>query len=178
MVFLVFERTIGCMDKTWLTTGETASLLGVSRQHVVDMCERGDLAFTRSGTHRRIRRSDVQNLISPPLTREEEKSLWLHRALLGPLMQDPQHVIATARKNIVDWMPHQRADSMATRYLGQWERVIDGGVDSIATVFTGQSEEHRELRQNSPFAGALSDTERRRVLASFREHWDREHAAA
>lgn len=66
------------MVKDWLTTSETASMLGVSRQHVVNLCDRGELSFSRAGTHRRIRRSDVQQLLEPQLTREQEKSLWLH----------------------------------------------------------------------------------------------------
>lgn len=74
----------------WLTTGETATMLGVSRQHVVDLCDRGELPCTRAGTHRRIRRSDVERMITPLLTREQEKSLWLHRALLGHLMIEPR----------------------------------------------------------------------------------------
>ena len=72
------------MRNEWLTTGEAASMLGVSRQHVVDLCDRGELSFSRAGTHRRIRRSDAQRMLEPQLTREQEKSLWLHRALLGP----------------------------------------------------------------------------------------------
>lgn len=43
----------------WLSTGDVAEILGVSRQHVVDLCDRGDLPCTRFGSHRRIRRSDL-----------------------------------------------------------------------------------------------------------------------
>lgn len=67
---------------------------------------------------------------------------------------------------------------MATSYLQRWEQVIEGGVDSVVPVLVGTDEVSSELRQNSPFAGVLSDIERRQVLRSFREHWDGEHAAA
>ncbi|HLS33917.1 MAG TPA: helix-turn-helix domain-containing protein [Brevibacterium sp.] len=166
------------MNKDWLTTGETAVMLGVSRQHVVDLCDRGELPFSRAGSHRRIRRSDVQQLLEPPLTREQEKSLWLHRALLGPLMIDPTAVLDHARKNITAWLPQHRADGMVVRYLEQWLQILDGGVDDVAEVLVGSDERSSELRQNSPFAGVLSDEDRRRILASFREHWDQEHPAA
>ncbi len=43
-----------------LTTGEAAALLNSSRQHVVDLCERGELPFTTVRTHRRVRRADVE----------------------------------------------------------------------------------------------------------------------
>ena len=166
------------MRNDWLTTGETASMLGVSRQHVVDLCERGRLSFTRAGTHRRIHRSDVQQLLEPQLTREQEKSLWLHRALLGPLMIDPTRVLERARENVQRWLPENRADGMTARYLAQWQEILDGGVDDVVDVLVGTDERSSELRQNTPFAGVLSDEDRRRVLASFREHWEQEHPAA
>lgn len=162
----------------WLTTGETATMLGVSRQHVVDLCDRGELPCTRAGTHRRIRRSDVERMITPLLTREQEKSLWLHRALLGHLMIEPASVLDTARSNLSSWKSIHREDGMATSYLQRWEQVIEGGVDSVVPVLVGTDEVSSELRQNSPFAGVLSDIERRQVLRSFREHWDGEHTAA
>lgn len=165
------------MSEDWLTTGEAAKLLGVSRQHVVDLCDRGAVSFAKPGSHRRLRRSDVQRLAASELTQEQEKSLWLHRALLGPLTLDPARVLQVAKQNIARWKPRHRADGMAMHYLQRWEEIIDSGVDAVAEVFTSQDRGSSELRQNTPFAGVLSDDERRQVLKSFREHRQREHAA-
>lgn len=82
------------------------------------------------------------------------------------------------RPKVVGWKIVHRDDSMAAHYLKQWEQTIDGGVDDVVTVLTGTDELSGELRQNSPFAGVLSEVERRQALRSFREHWDHEHTDA
>jgi excisionase family DNA binding protein len=37
-----------------LSTGEAAKILNSSRQHVIDLCDRGELPFVTIGTHRRV----------------------------------------------------------------------------------------------------------------------------
>lgn len=159
----------------WLSTGDVAEILGVSRQHVVDLCDRGDLPCTRFGSHRRIRKSDLTELASPRLTHAQEKSLWLHQAVLGALMANPDEVLKTAKDNITRWKKAHRPDGMSVRYLEQWERAIDRGVHDVVRIMVGTDERSSELRQNSPFAGVLSERQRTRVLQSFKQHWHRTH---
>jgi excisionase family DNA binding protein len=174
LCFLCLSQTIEVVE-TMLKTSAVAHMLGVSRQHVVDMCDRGELRCVRVGTHRRIPHSEVDRLIGSDLRREEEQSLWLHYALLAPLLTEPEIVIAKARENLLRWSKKHRRDGMAIRYLAKWERVLDDGLDEIIHALTSPSQEARELRQNSPFAGVLADATRQRVLKTFKRHWAQRH---
>jgi excisionase family DNA binding protein len=177
-VFLVFARDNGAMGKSdLLTTGEVARLLGVSRQHVVDLCDRGELSCVRVGSHRRVPSSEVDRARGA-LTRDQERALWLHQALLGELLARPDEALGTARGNIERWLSAHRRDGATAGYLAEWSRIIDSGPDAVADALTSRSPEACELRQNSPFAGVLPDDLRARVLRSFNRHWSRDHAAA
>ena len=163
------------MHPALLTTGTAARLLGVSRQHVVNLCERGLLTHVRVGAHRRIPADEISRLLNQEPTREQEKALWLHRALMGKLALDPGRVLAKGRENIARWRPQHREDGVAVRYLNQWEQLIDEGVDAVAEMMALRTEAADELRQNSPFSGILSSEERRQALETFREHWAKTH---
>ncbi|NPC98739.1 helix-turn-helix domain-containing protein [Nocardioides sp. zg-DK7169] len=158
-----------------LRTGEVAQILGSSRQHVVDLCDSGRIRSVRVGSHRRIPRSELERVKRSPLTREQEKSLWLHRALVTPLVLDPESVISKARANIERWRETQRHDGMTARWLSLWEEVLDSGVDTVIDRVTSPDPEACELRANSPFAGALSEEVRTQTLRSFKRHWRDEH---
>nr|BFE64543.1 helix-turn-helix domain-containing protein [Dactylosporangium thailandense] len=149
-----------------LTTTQAAVLLHCSRQHVVDLCDSGTLPFVRAGTHRRIRRDDVERLLRPPFRREVEKSLWLHRAVAGKLVAHPVRGMALAYRNLA----HRRevhSDGSADTWFDAWERLLDEGVDAVVDMITARTELAAEFRQNTPFAGLLTDRERLKVLAAF-----------
>jgi excisionase family DNA binding protein len=178
VVFLVIKRDNCFMNNNdLLKTGDVGRMLGVSRQHVVDLCDRGEISFVRVGAHRRIPRSEISRL-KGALSREQERSLWLHQALLGQLLVSPDEVLTKARHNLDRWRSVHRPDGMTRRYLDEWSEVLNSGVDAVVETLTSRTPESCELRQNSPFAGVLPDNTREQVLRSFNHHWSREHAAA
>ncbi len=163
-----FERVNAAETDDLLTTGEAAALLNSSRQHVVDLCDRGELPFTSVGTHRRVRRRDIELLKARTLrpTRDQRRSLRLAYAVAGRIASDPVGARRLARFNL----RHMRASSrgQARRWLDEWSKLIDGPIDELLANLVSPSPKGRELRQNTPFAGLLSEQEREAVLASWR----------
>ena len=151
-------------------------LLRSSRQHVVDMCERGLLPYVKVGSHRRLRRPDVEAVLRPELTRDQLKALWLHRAVAGRLVQDPDAVLAKATVNL-ERLRRVHPDGMAAMWLDRWGMVLDTGIEAVLDTLASRAPEAIELRQNSPFAGVLSEAERQAVLAAFAGFWRSRHAA-
>ena len=159
----------GAESDELLTTGEAAKLLNSSRQHIVDLCERGELPFTTVGTHRRIRRGDLELVRdrSNRLTRDQRRSLWIAYATAGKIVLAPETAIQLARKNIEHLKKSSRGQ--AKRWLSEWESLLNGPIEDVVAALVSPSPWSRELRQNNPFAGLLGPTERRRVLDAWRE---------
>ena len=159
-----------------ISTGEAARLLGVSRQHVVDLCDRGRLACERTPVHRRVRRDAVDAMRKlRQLTREEMRSLWLNRAVAARVAQDPAGVLSRARSNLSRF-ERIHEGSTVTTWLERWRRVLDAGPESVMEVLTSTAPEAVELRQNSPLIGVLPEHERQAVLDSFAAYWQRSTA--
>ncbi|WP_435830998.1 helix-turn-helix domain-containing protein [Polymorphospora rubra] len=128
------------------------------------------------GAHRRLRRADIEAVLRPEPTRDQLKALWLHRAVAGRLVSDPEAVMAKAAHNLRRLrMVHP--DGMAARWLDRWEAVLGAGAEAVLEVLTSGTPDSVELRQNSPFAGVLTETERTAVLAAFRQQWANRRAA-
>jgi excisionase family DNA binding protein len=150
-----------------LTTGEAAGILGASRQHVVDLCDRGDLPFVTTGSHRRIRRADVEALRARTgrVTRDQRRSLWLGYAVAGKFVADPVGMRRRALRNL-EHLERVHSGGASRRWLAEWKRLLAGPADDILDALTSRTPRSRELRQNSPFAGVLSEEERARILSA------------
>lgn len=159
-------------DRDLLTTGQVATLLGTTPRHVVNLCLRGELPYTLAGTHRRIRRADALALAGRPaanqggpLTDDQLRSLWLHRAAAALIARDPAGTLAQARATTERLLA---GEPDGAGWLRQWLSLIDRGPEAVMRAMTSIDPIARELRQNSPFVGLLPDDERRAILDAFR----------
>lgn len=159
------------MNTELLTTGEAARRLGSSRQHVVDLCFRGDIEFVWVGKHRRVPAAEVDRLTAVhTYDRDAMRSLWLHRAVLGHLVRDPEGVLAGARAVLAQRLAAADYPGSPRAYYERWGAVLERGVEATARMLTDLTEEAAALRSSSPFVGVLSADERAEVLAAFRRH--------
>jgi hypothetical protein len=56
------------------------------------------------------------------------------------------------------------AGRLDPRYAEEWEMILRRPLDEIRQAIVDDSPRARDLRQNSPFAGMLSEAERRQLL--------------
>jgi len=159
-----------------LTTGEAARVLNSSRQHIVDLCNAGDLPYETVGTHRRVLRADVEAIRNRTLrmTRDQRRSRWLAFAIAGRIVQDPEGVRSLAHVNVQRMREHARGQSVV--WLDEWERLLSGPTARLLDELTSYSPVSRDLRQSSPFAGVLTDAERQEVLSAWRSDEERRSA--
>lgn len=100
----------------------------------------------------------------PSLTREERRSLALHRAISERLVDSPEEVLDKARRNLsVMWDRHPHSRGV----LAEWREILRWPVARIAAMLVDPSPEARELRKVTPFAGVLDPRTRAEVYRRF-----------
>lgn len=165
--------TMTPVETDLLTTGEVAKLLGVTTQHVRNLCDRGLLPYVHVGSHRRVHRSDFEALQSRQeggLLREQVRTLWLHQAIAGKLVSNPERVLKIARRNLRKLRDTHPTGSI-TRQFDEWDRLLNGSFVELLNTLTSTAPHAIELRQNTPFAGVLTENERTQVLNAFRSRY-------
>lgn len=92
----------------------------------------------------------------------ELRSLAYHRAL-APRLRRP--MVDEAQRKLRRWRGEGRIDP---RYVQGWEEIFALPMGEIRRAITADDERGRDLRQNSPLAGLLSEPERRKILEEVR----------
>jgi hypothetical protein len=94
--------------------------------------------------------------------RAERRSLAYHRVVAKRLRRS---MADEALRVVWTWREHGR---IADRYADEWEELLRRPVPEIARAISEDTQRGRDLRQNSPFAGVLSEAERRRINEEIR----------
>ncbi len=100
----------------------------------------------------------------------KERSIAYHGAIAERLQRQPE-VLANARQRVQTWLS---AGPEAPFYARRWAEILAGDLPSIAEFLTERSELAEELRQSSPFAGALNPQERWILWRETRERLERQ----
>jgi hypothetical protein len=137
-------------------TGDSPQIRVRVPSHLRDLAE--DRARREHTTVSEIARAALERALRPQ-RREERVQIELHRALLSKLISDPERVRDLARRNITRSRSMVRGDQ-AREWLDEWQALVDGTPERLVEVFLGEDEYSIDLRQVSPFAGALTEEER------------------
>ncbi len=86
--------------------------------------------------------------------RLDRVSLELARAIAGELASRPEWV-ELARGNVARWASDVGGSARVRPALERWRALLDRPVEEICRAMTDPGEAGQDLRQNSPFAGAL-----------------------
>lgn len=94
--------------------------------------------------------------------RAELRSLAYHRALAPRLRR---RSLEEAARKVRLWQGQGRINS---HYADLWLELLAKPVHEVRKVISADNQLGRDLRQSSPFAGTLSEPERRRILEAVR----------
>lgn len=94
-----------------------------------------------------------------PRRRSDDLHSLLYHRLVARTLDEKE--VRNARRRLRRWRDHGR---IHPQWADEWDRLLALPPRRIARLIALDSEEARGLRQNSPFAGALTEQERRRLL--------------
>jgi hypothetical protein len=94
--------------------------------------------------------------------RAERRNRAYHAALARGLRR------ATVQKALHQLWRWSEEGNIDPRYAAEWEDVLQRPLPEIKRLLVDDSQRARDLRQNSPFAGLLSEPERRKILEAIR----------
>lgn len=151
--------------RTGLTQAQLAEAGGTS-QPTIAAYESGKKSPTFRTLRRIARAAGLEPFVVfvPATTREDRRSLALHRAIADRLIETPDDVLEKALRNLsLMRNRHPHAHSL----LSEWSEILSRSVDQIAVALLDPSLRGRDLRKVTPFAGVLTAAERAKVYRQF-----------
>jgi hypothetical protein len=170
--------------KKWIDKGEISTVMTPEGRREVPLAELLDLledverqrdnaktrplaAVIRDRTRRSIETIDIDRLLPRSRPRghrtAELHALAYHRVVAERLSEE---LLSEARRRLIRWEQSRRIDP---RWGAEWARILALPSEQVAKAISADTPRARELRQTSPFAGALSEQERRRLVELVEE---------
>jgi transcriptional regulator with XRE-family HTH domain len=148
-----------------LTQTALARAAGTS-QPAIAAYEAGQKSPTVSTLSRMARAVGLEASVEyhPPLTREDRRSLELHRAIATRLARDPGPVLDQARRCLSRMCASAGSPSQPLR---EWTVLLERPLPALLALLTDPDPWARELRHVTPFAGVLTAAERAEVYRAF-----------
>jgi len=99
-----------------------------------------------------------------------ETSVAYHSVIAERLRHQPE-ILENARRRVATWLASSESERF---YARKWAEILAGDPSSIAAFLVERSELADELRQSTPFAGALRPQERWKIWRETRERFSQE----
>lgn len=98
----------------------------------------------------------------------DQIQLAQHKLIAKKLRENPEAILALARRNLQRYIGNRPVP--ATSLWREWRTLLEqNSLDHIIAVMTAKTQKATELRQASPFAGALSQEEIARTIQREKE---------
>ena len=98
----------------------------------------------------------------------DQIKLAQHKLIAKKLQENPEAILALARRNLRRYI--DRRPAPAAFLWREWRTLLDqNSIDRIVAVMTAKTQKAAELRQASPFAGALTREEIARTIQREKE---------
>lgn len=91
-----------------------------------------------------------------------------HRVIAERLRHQPE-ILENARRRVETWL-----SSGSPFYARKWAEILSGDISSITAFLTDRSELAVELRQSTPFAGAIPPQERWKIWRETRDQFSQQ----
>ena len=153
-------------QRVGLTQSELAERGGTS-QPTIAAYEAGSKSPTVRTVERLVESvgMEIHVVFVAPMTREDRRSLALHRAIATRLLAEPEATVAAARRNL---RRMARQTPGASSLWREWRRALALSVEDLAELLTDPRPLAREMRHVTPFAGVLTPSQRWDVYRRFR----------
>lgn len=145
-----------------MTQAELAQLAGTSQPNVSDY-ESDRVSPTVEVAERLLAAVGKELTVTPVSTLADRRSLALARIYAARLVEDPERVVAIARRNL-DRM--RRLSPQIQPWVSAWEGLLELPPRVLAGLLIDEGEFARSLRPTNPFAGVVTEPERLGVLGA------------